>query len=371
MLFYYCVAAISCLFMYLSDWFSSKSSRLSWVFFVATVLLFCHLAGVRDLSVGTDTYNYGVIAFTTAATNDLDSFYHYSSCSGWEPLAKLVLWYSAHLTNSIYWYFFTMELFVVLPVLWSIKREKTMRSWFGVLIFALLFYPTSFNITRQMMGTGFLMLSFRPAAERRPIAFIVLVAIAAGFHYSQIMGLVIYPLVRFAYANQGGHSWTKLIILILGSITLVYLGAPILNYLTSHLGLYGSYTAWEFAHAGGGRRYAYGTILYCLVTFTLAWMFSEGEIMSRRETLSLLFLALFGALCLPLSFISFWFYRIGYTFLYFIMLFDIKASSEAGNTSNNMLFVMLIVALTVCWSFDCYVTQGRDVVVPFLFNQLL
>lgn len=369
MAFYFAIGVAAALLMCAADRCESHGNKLfSLILYCGVALLFSHFAGARDITVGTDTTGYALNSYYAVKYYGMDYFWYSSVYADlFAPLFKVLCIISVTLTQTFYGYLFAIEFLTVIPVILASRKMLGRWSWMGILVFSVLFYPMSFNMMRQMIAMGFLLLAFIEIAERKPVIYCAYTVIACLFHSSAIVGLLIYPLVVFARGRErlGGF---KLAIVCMVGIAFVFIAPSLIKYLPGNH--YQNYLSGEYAMDGGLRMPAM-TALLAVNLAAFSWTFIRKCKPCAAQSELLIEMAVvvtFGIVCLMLSLFSFYLYRIGFFFLYVsILLLPLLCSSI--NDRNSSLFMTSIVILLICvWAFDYYAIQSAHEVVPYVLS---
>lgn len=352
----------------LGTYFRKQSKLAMVVCYCFSALILCYFAGVRGLHVGSDTAGYGYSSYRTALLNSFTDFYSRSNFESWSPLYKCLCWISSKIGRTFFSYLFCIQLFTVIPLYLAALKGLDRYAPFAVLIYCIAFYPMSFNMMRQMIAMSFLLLAFIEANDRRLIRFLIFVLVATGFHESALLGLYIYPLVAFSTNTKSRFSYgLRVVIFTIFSVALIAL-APVILRFTDSIGFYSAYTSGAGVTEGGGLRTIVVTIAVGLVLSGLGWIFSrKSNISTRLSVIGLFVVVAFGIICLPLSLISFWLYRIGFYFLYLVVLALPTCSIRIQDRRTKLIYIGLAVFLLLFWSYDYYVIQGSHNVIPYYF----
>lgn len=337
---------------------------------VLMVLIFCYFAGARDLSIGTDTAGYGWASFLKARTTSFADFFFNSIYRGWSPLCKVVLWVSANVGRDFFWYLAAMQFVAVVPVVWASYRLCGEYFHLAILIYALIFFPMSFNAMRQFMGLGFLLVSYVWLYRKKLPFFLLFVLVATWFHTSNILGLIVWPLCAFCNRKSLSLSIKMLMIAAVMGITLL-LGDSVLLFMAHLTGFYENYVSGEHVVRVGGIR----TIVVLFTIFVVGGLFSvlflrDADLSERNKEhiAALSIVVLFGMLCWGFSLVSFYLYRIGITFCYFsILLVPALVEGIAGRAERNFLAALFTIMFCL-YFYDYYVFQNANEVVPYLFS---
>lgn len=202
---YILIFVLSCLNFRLA-YLLRKYKTIKILFVLIGLLLPCVLAGARDNTIGTDVLVYGDAYLNYAQRyNSLPSYMNFDYLGG-EPLFKMLSYVSAHYFGQ-FGYYFTLEFACVLPIYATFVRRGWERySWLGMLIYYLCFYSFSLNLLRQSIAMSIIFWSYNYIVERKPIKFCVSVVIAAGFHLTAAIMVLLYPIHRMVTYVQDKDS---------------------------------------------------------------------------------------------------------------------------------------------------------------------
>lgn len=355
---------------YAGNYFGEKSKVGGCLLLVLSVAIFCFFAGARDISVGSDTHGYALGSFHTALSTSFSSFYFDSWYKGWAPLYKCLCWFISNLGHSFFWYMFCVQLLTVVPVyITSYKTLDKRYAPLALLVYGLVFYPLSFNMMRQMVSMSILLFAYISANDRRPVSFCLFVLLAAAFHGSALIGAAIYPLVVLSTSKTSYlSSGIRVLVISLFSLAVIVFAPQILSF-TDSIGFYSAYTSGSAITVGGGLRTVVLTVGATALIVPLGWLFIRRSSKTPRLALAgLLTTVIFGVVCLPLSLISFYLFRIGFYFLYFAVLAIPTCFSLIEDTATRLFFEMIVIALLLVWDYDYYIVLGlHDVTNYFMY----
>ena len=168
--------------------FQLKQNKSVVLFPFLAVLLIWFIIGSRDVSVGIDTKDY-VEDFRTVSL----SWFSEST----EPLYILVTYLTRQFTSNYHIFFLIMSLPFCMGVYKLLTKylHKADEMFLGVCILFLfgIFY-LSMAAMRQTAALGFTILAFMAADKNKWKSFAMWAIIAAGFHNTAILALIMYPL---------------------------------------------------------------------------------------------------------------------------------------------------------------------------------
>ena len=156
---------------------------------VITVILTC-FSGFRSYQMG-DVFHY---------------YYAYQTCNspGW------TLDLNSHDTVGLQLFFriagrlgldfqsclFIIAAFVAITLGVLIYKYSPSPFWSYAMYLGMGFYISSFNILKQIIAMGFIVLAMICILENKPVRFIMFVIVAALFHFPSVIFLVAYPFAK-------------------------------------------------------------------------------------------------------------------------------------------------------------------------------
>lgn len=182
------------------------------------IFLLCLIAGMRSDTVGTDTATYLQPSIMAAiSAHSFTDFWHSSwihlgyvvkSIDQYEIGYVLVIWICSKVLHTIGAVQFVVELLMIAPLYYVLRKNRNCSVWLGMLTWMLLFYNSSFNTIRQSIACSFLILSYHFfETDKRKSAFWLV--IAALFHKSSLIGLGIFAIYYFINSYKGGYKNVK------------------------------------------------------------------------------------------------------------------------------------------------------------------
>lgn len=201
MLPYILCYSTSCLFTKLASDYKLKNRRKAYVILSAiAVIIPCMLAALRDSSVGTDVEVYGDTFFSRALTMDFFDFVTHQEES---YLYMVVVYICAHTVGTLQFQYFVLQALSIVPFYIVLQRDDTVRySWFGLLIYYLMFFPYSLNLMKQSIAVAITFWGFKFVQERRFFKYVITIIIAVLFHYTAFIGLFVYPVYILVHSTM-------------------------------------------------------------------------------------------------------------------------------------------------------------------------
>ena len=373
-MFYLLTFAVSLLLMCLSGY---CRGALKLLLLAVSLLLPCLVAGFRDISIGTDTSAYAIWTFESASRNGLRPFlesYASLSAAGF----NLFSWVIANWSCSFGIYLGAIELAFLLPVFIAIRHYFPNREWPGMAVVYLLMFTGSMNLMKQSIAIGFVFLSSVFADEKRPIPFLLCIAMGILFHQTAVIGLLVYPLfltVARPLQLNGASKWRSLILVTIAliAISLVFVFGKRL--IATFSFLKDSYQ-YQVGHVGeGGLQVSY--LVLAVLLFVSWWTCRPFDVDGQNSVSSVGYLSreharydsffalsLLGCALMQLDVVSLSLGRFGYYLVPFVGLFLAKLYVE-GNRMSRMVSVLLLICLVVFFV-RAFIILGGNQVYPYI-----
>lgn len=197
MLPYILVLIPSVLLLYAAEYVEAqrRGRCVAIIFLTFGLMLPCFLAGARDVGVGLDTAGYGIQVFNAA--NQGSSFSTYLSeieKLHWDigVLFSLVSYLAVYATHSLFWYFFVLQFFMLVPFYFAARIATRNRFvWLAVLVYYILLFFVDLSSLRQNIAISFIALAFILFVRKRQFMAIFFYVIAVGFHSSALVWAVL------------------------------------------------------------------------------------------------------------------------------------------------------------------------------------
>lgn len=195
--------SLSAFFAYLAK---KSKSRTNFIFFsILSVAVTAVLAGLRGISVGIDTSNYyygswSRVALYPSIFQYFERYYIHSN-NRFEVLYILFIGVIQKTTDNYQVYLLMIHIIIVSGVyIGAFRMRKHADPVFTLLLFYLLYYNHSLNISRQYVSMAIIFAATADIEEAKIKRYLLFVAIAFLFHNTGILGLmplliylVLYP----------------------------------------------------------------------------------------------------------------------------------------------------------------------------------
>lgn len=350
-----------------------KSQRL--VFVALALLLPSLLAGYRADFIGTDTEVY--LMPTIRAAMDARSFGDYLE-SSWFRIWRYLYVGSFELgfTSVVYittkvlgpiWAKVIIQMLIVAPVYFSIKKYGKYPSWLGMLVFYLTTYNSTLNLIRQSIAMSFVLLGTIYFLEKSKRGFLASLLVAISFHRTGVVLIVIALLINFVKSNSSYND--KGVIASELRKTWLVVGIAIaalfsLTYVIQILRLVGlsSYTN----YLGEGFRFVMNQSVLRLPILLL--IFCNWRKWNQNERNARIFLLMFilTLLCWQLTSVNIYSGRISYYFSSIEVLSYPSLCYTLVNKNNRFLMIVCLLVFLFAYWWIFYVYYGIDATFPYV-----
>ena len=368
---YIFVAISTTLFAWSAE--KAKSRHARFVFLCMIIIIFCFFAAFRDIKVGTDTSNYGLPTFQGALHHSLFVFTDPEVYSNWGFLYKVIAWFASNVFGSFQAFLFAIEMCACIPVVFAGRKLAGKNFPILIALYAIFFYPYSFNLIRQSVAMSFLLPAIYALEKNRRRLFLIWIIIGYLFHSSAVVGLLLLPF--YAATKSGKLSFATKAVLISGASLAAIAAAPTtLNLMAHLLPHYSAYLDGGSQIIGGHGYRNTIEMFFGFVSVLLLWLLFRPKggvqldsVLIRRIEVSIL-LVCFGVIVTAVSVYSISMGRLGlYFFLFFILL--VPSCVEAIPGSKERLFLSAFAVIILAFiSIDTFVVTGQGEVFPYVFG---
>lgn len=224
--------------------FSYPNNRTSTFAIIFVVIAFSALAGLRDVSIGSDTKNYPIMAYQYAEGEpdysyylELLAFYVFMKevgygtlvyiCAHLFPHFNFMLFISALIINGGYMYFLHYH-----------SKKYNIPIWLPWLFYCCMMFPNTMNLAKQSIAISLGLIAYVKWDQGFNKSALILLSIATTFHFTSITMLV-YVFERLIKKKWLRYGFVLILLLtVLGNhffITQVLTTIPILGRFTVYL----------------------------------------------------------------------------------------------------------------------------------------
>lgn len=351
--------------------FSEKTERkaVKRALVAMALLLPSCLAGVRDFTIGWDVLLYGKGWFEKSCEYNslilfLEKANEYSIGIGYAAINYCV----SRVTKNFHIFLFVYQLIQLCIVYYTIKPlKKEISIVFAFFVYFFSYYNLSLNILRQIMAVMIVFFSYRYILKRKPIRFVLTIAIAYTFHSTAIIGLVLYP-INWALNNKSLKMLSKIAIIVGGAG--VSVGYQALLTVFAKVGVLSieRYSHYVAETEVGGR---YIRLLYWLIIIILILWKGRKCIEYNNKSLTLeMYMTMSGIFSLIAFLGGLGIVRIAYYFDVFQILFlpilvqKLPFTLEKKKTKGSYLVIGAIIV--TFWLFNYIIRNGGNT-YPYVF----
>lgn len=184
----------------------AKSRKMFILLSLLSIVVPVALAGVRDYSIGIDTNGYLNLKRYWHGATSYDTLWEYLkfyvSIGYGEFLFAFILGSIAQTTGNFTVFLITMHAVIITGVYIGAFRQKEHADpAFILLLFYLLFYNHSLNVTRQYMAMAIVFAAFADIEKKKYTRYVIVVLISIFIHNSAVLGFVPLILYIIMYAD--------------------------------------------------------------------------------------------------------------------------------------------------------------------------
>lgn len=193
--------SVSSLFFSLANKYKRKK-HLFFCFSILAIFILCIVAGVRKETVGTDVLVYAKPVFEIIKNqSSILCIFDYGKSV--EPGFLLLAYISSRFSKELPLFLFIIAAVQIIPIYcFAIKKREIINPTMLVFSYMILFYNASFNIMRQCIAAGFVLLSYAYFEERKYINSFVLVLLGCFFHNSTIIAVAITLIAYYLFGKR-------------------------------------------------------------------------------------------------------------------------------------------------------------------------
>lgn len=360
-LFYPLVFAISLVFFWISDrsahFWGGEQYRylLSKIFSVFGILFLASIAGVRDVTIGTDVKVYVIDTFEKVGQlRFTDIFISYFGIDKPIPLGfALLAWLCAHVVSDVHFFLFAIELLIIFMLYVSAARFCKGRTWLCMAAYMLFFYAESMNTMKQYLAVAICLYSLRYCFDKKIVKFICVIFIATQFHFTALTALVYYPCVLLIKGENTGNivsnEKTRRTFLVLITLFIFVLGYYSGSTLVRFVAEYHPTVNWSVARLGTGGTSILPIISAVLISFIFLVVKNQDKDIIYNQNLNVyVYFAIIGWLGAEFTVIS---PNIDRVFLY-EKIFTILLIPNIF--SSNKLLEKTLQLLFLLWGAACF-----------------
>lgn len=358
----------SMLFGYWATRINPKTNRgLVFLCSLMSILIPSILAGVRDVSIGTDVEYYLLPEFNVAL--NVDDFKTYIALIWEKELGYMLLVFViAKLFGNIQCLLFFFQFITMLCIYigaWKFRKSTSLP--FVLFLYFFVFYNSFYNLFRQSISMSIIFLALSWLFEKKYIKYFIAVLIATAFHTTAVIAIIPFFITWFLYGENFRENtraktlrgYILILVVIIGCIALPHLISFMVNvgWLHSRYLLY-------FSNDSVSNN-MFDTVIY-LIGILLIFMFSK-QLKETDEKFEFFKVNLFFAFITnQLANVMYYGHRISLYFGIINILFVAKLPKVLKNTNSKLILSIGLIVLYAFYWIYIYVINGHSETYPYL-----
>lgn len=369
---YIVVFCLSLLFAFWANQAANRNNHLVMIVSsLCSILLPVLLAGYRDLSIGTDTYNYTIIFSNICYCSDFKEcvILYPSIEKGYLFLNYLI----ALISNDTRVFLTIVHCCIVIPIYVSFFK---LRSWLSpvlsLAIFFFVFYNESYNLTRQYISIALMLLATTYYIKHNYLLYVILTIISVSMHNTALLGLF-FPAFYYSTKHISVKKHMSLYLLLMVVITYVFLNLQRLGFFATFTSEMSDKYDGYMSGQASVMSVSNSTLIVYLVVFMLLILklFNNKKHSALLDTFTLM--SLLSVIFVNMSSIARALYRLSldfsiYSSLSISMLFQYKNNVLLERRSYPLLIKVLFVLLLISYWFFSVVIRGSNDTFPYVIN---
>lgn len=170
---------------------NKKNNAMKIICIILAIFIPSFVAGMRDITIGTDVQIYGESFFRQAVQSA--SFIKYYNTINTDFGYALLNFIVSRFTSDVNIFLFIMQLIINGLIFATIygHREKS-PMWFSMLIYLTVYYCTTYNYLRQSIALAIILYSTKYIEQKKLKKYLLGVIIATSFHATAIFAVILY-----------------------------------------------------------------------------------------------------------------------------------------------------------------------------------
>lgn len=363
MLIYFCTFFISFIFAYEAELKFKKGKKKAGKFFsLLAISIPCFLASFRAVGVGTDTHSYikNVFDICLKSNDFVQAQVLVAEVSNVEFLYVLMNYVISRFTSSVGVVYFASQFLIQYFVYRACydNRFKLHKYSVAYLVFMILFFNKSLNMTRQSIAIAIILFSSKYLFEKKPIKYVVLCLVASLFHQAAIFFMLLYP-INYMINNGKMKNWIKVLIFIFALMFVVWYD-QIIMLLVTNLGLNARYLLYINTDGGIIKIELFLKIIVLIVSLFYK-LYNSKDIRLRTYFYFLVLDLVLYFVGLKASYA----YRFSYYFYYFTIFVIPYFIYHFKKRENKVIISIIVITLLMSYSFVYYGYHRLDETVPY------
>lgn len=369
MLIYLIFFLISFLFITYGNFLQIKGKKRYWIYEMMGILTLSLLAGMRSYKIGTDVEFYAKPIFNNAI---MFGFFNHPALATKEIGYIFFNYLVSLISNSFSFYLFVLQFFILFFSYKGIKYINPKHKVLIYIIFIFLYYNRSFNVIRQSMAMGLVLISLKYVFNKEPKKFIAIIFLAFLLHESALVFLIVYPLYKILNSSSKNTKYLIVLFFIVSILLLIFFD-KILLFLVDFKILPTRFIKYTTLYYNEEINLDLCDFLMDIFLIIIYFLFNKSIKKKYPNSNFYFFLLLIDTIC---NIIGGWYTiatRIGLYFripalLFFLTSFDafIKESKQKAIVTN-----LLPIAITIFYWAYLYGYRHVGRTIPYEFNNNL
>jgi len=367
MLIYLFVFLLSLILLYLA--LKSKYKIIRLILLAVSLFIPCLLAGLRDLSIGTDTSGYMINVFNRVGmTSSFHDFYNLSMIVGdvTDPGYLFIEYISKMWFNDFRVLLFITEVLIIVPIFISLyicNKNRPYNIIFGMFLFFMFMYNVSLNMARQSISLSMVILGIALLDKKHYKSSVLFLILGFLFHKTTLIALPIYLIHYYLDKKTRASNIIMLFIYVLTTFL-------VFNYKNIILMLY-NYKIYEHGilYLSNHQSINFGltdTVVY--IVFLLMVLVNKKSIENNNINYRFyLFMAIEGLITLQLGIFIDYIERVSLYFIYPLLIIPLSNVSIVNKKVSLSTFAFAVfMFLYYVYAFGLL---NLHETIPFVFGK--
>ena len=371
---------VSYLFFSISENSVGTNKKNSIIAATIAIFILAFAAGIRDVSVGTDTSGYTLRAFNINVNYHGMSFLDiyknvYSGVESTEWLYVFIQFFISRFTNNYFWSLFFVSFSTILFFFLAVRRFGSIYKISvpnAMLIFCFLFYNESLNLMRQVFAASVALYAascFLSDKKRRSIFFY---AVAISLHKISVILCIIpiiYYWIDFLRRRKIKAKWIYMTT-VCGAVFILLSLYPIILFLVTKFGLNEHYLG--YVESGSIGIYTKGLLVRLPILAIILFRYRR-YIQNTRIGECFFIVFLIELVMINAIYLSPWAYRL-YGYFQYPRVFLMAAEQSDNSLSRKHTWLrvnkynFLMVSFSFIWWLYYTVYLGVNDTIPYMIS---
>lgn len=346
MLIYTITILSSLLIIYVCNKFHKKMEFIS---ICLCLFIPSFIAGVRDVTVGTDTWFYAE-GFFYDIVHSRDFIGFINNIGRFEIGYGIINFAVAQITSNLNVLLFIIQFLTLYCVFKAIQNTKSEMIVFSMMIYFFMFYNLSLCLIRQLLAMTCFLYAFVvwERNHKNYLAYILLL-LSFSFHKSVILAIPIVLFCKYIVLSKSRFRWVYIILVCSFSIMALSYMNYFINALVTFFPLFENYIYYTTDYSTKGSNISEIFLRIVFLSFVLLTLFT-GKV-DKKTGESYLLLIFFEILFLWAGSISQWVYRLAYYFSIIHVVYLPMMISAYKYKIIYKLFIMIPIIIIWYWLF--------------------